>query len=130
MRNDYDYDAQLGARIADARNAAGLTQTQLGTRMSLTRSSIANIEAGRQRILANAVIRFGETLGIDPRWLLTGDAYAPPPRPPVRALVSQADRDQIQRGMSVLKSVASVLERLARGLPGEDTPRPPGQPVG
>lgn len=106
-----DYDALIGARIAQARKSAALTQTDLAKLMGLTRSSIANIEAARQRVLASTLLTLAEHLGCDPRWLLTGDSYAPPQRRPVR--MSQADRDQIKRGMSVLKTVADVLKRLA-----------------
>lgn len=38
---------ELGARIRTARNATGMTQEQLAPRAGLTRTSIANIEAGR-----------------------------------------------------------------------------------
>lgn len=108
-----DYDTQIGARIAQARKSMGLTQADLAKLMGLTRSSIANIEAGRQRVLAATLLALAEHVGCDPRWLLTGDSYAPPQRRP--AHMSQADRHQVQRGMSALKTVAEVLERLADG---------------
>lgn len=40
----------FGARLSGARKEAGLTQEQLSDRVGLSRASIANIEAGRQRI--------------------------------------------------------------------------------
>lgn len=42
--------SDLGRRIGSARRAANLTQGQLATSAGLTRSSIANVEAGRQRV--------------------------------------------------------------------------------
>jgi transcriptional regulator with XRE-family HTH domain len=106
-----EYDRQLGARIAQSRAMANLTQAELGDRMGLGRSSIANIERGRQRILAATLMELSQALYIDPRWLLTGGTYTPPRRQVTR--MSRADRGQIRRGMSMLKSVATVLERLA-----------------
>lgn len=67
-----DYNVELGARIAEARNAAGLSQSDLSTRMGLTRSSVANTEAGRQKMRAEQVMAIAEITGSDPRWLLTG----------------------------------------------------------
>lgn len=67
------YQLDLGARIAQARQAAELTQEELGRALDLTRSSVANIEAGRQAVLAERLVQIGELTGTDPRWLLTGD---------------------------------------------------------
>lgn len=108
-----DYDAELGARLAEARKSAGLTQTDLGNRMDLTRSSIANIEAGRQRILVVTLMAFGEHLCIDPRWLLTG-AQTAPGMAPARQF-SKADRDRIRRSGRDLRAVADALDVLAGG---------------
>jgi transcriptional regulator with XRE-family HTH domain len=55
-----------------ARIAAGLTQTELGALLALERSSVANIEAGRQQQTAEQVILTANATGADPRWLLTG----------------------------------------------------------
>ncbi len=38
----------LGAQVRALRNAAGLTQGELADRIGLTRTSVTNIEAGRQ----------------------------------------------------------------------------------
>jgi transcriptional regulator with XRE-family HTH domain len=47
--------AELGHRIRAARIAHGLTQGALADRLDLTRTSIANLEAGRQRISAHTL---------------------------------------------------------------------------
>lgn len=52
MDLDHFY-ADLGTRIAARRRALRLTQAELAARIGLTRTSIANIEAGRQRTLAH-----------------------------------------------------------------------------
>lgn len=41
--------ASIGRRILSARRALNLTQTELGSSIGLTRSSVANIERGHQR---------------------------------------------------------------------------------
>lgn len=106
-----DFDQQLGARIAEARRAAGLTQTELGDRIGLTRSSVANIEGARQHILAASLITIGRALDVDPRWLLTGDTYAPRTNPARR--LTKADIAQIHRATGTLRAVAECLDILA-----------------
>src|SRR5262245_12224930 len=54
-----------GRRIRDARSAANVTQAQLGAAASMTRSSIANLEAGRQRIAIHTLVLIAATLGTD-----------------------------------------------------------------
>ncbi|WP_345394394.1 helix-turn-helix transcriptional regulator [Nonomuraea salmonea] len=51
---DAEEQNQLGSRIADARQRAGLTQTELATAITLDRSALAKIE---KRIAAR--VRFG-----------------------------------------------------------------------
>ena len=40
----------LGKRIADLREAAGMTQTELARKLKTTQSAVARIEAGKQNI--------------------------------------------------------------------------------
>jgi len=56
----------------------GMTQEQLGDRLvpSVTRASIANVEAGKQRLLVHTLIRVADVLNLDVAALL--DAPAKP----------------------------------------------------
>lgn len=62
----------FGARIQQLRDALGLTQEELRKKVGLTRTSIANIEAGRQRVLLHDVDRFAKAFGITPKNLMKG----------------------------------------------------------
>jgi transcriptional regulator with XRE-family HTH domain len=63
----------LGERLKAARNAAEITQPQLAERLALTRSSIANAEAGRQRLDAEALASAAAACRCDLTWLITGE---------------------------------------------------------
>lgn len=54
----------FGKRVASARRKAELTQLELGVRVGLSRASVANIEAGRQRIVLHQAIEISEALGL------------------------------------------------------------------
>lgn len=59
------YDA-LGRRIYHLRKKRGLTQEQLGARLlpQVTRASIANVESGKQRVLAHSVAQLADALEV------------------------------------------------------------------
>lgn len=50
--------------IRDLRHAAGMTQQDAADALQISRPSLANIEAGRQRVLLEAVWHFADVYGI------------------------------------------------------------------
>lgn len=71
----------IGRQVAVARQELGVTQLSLSTAVGLTRSAIANIEAGRQRPPVHVVIAIAQALHVEPSALICGDklpVLAPP----------------------------------------------------
>lgn len=99
------FTAEYGQRVRSARAAAGLTQTELGERLNLTRSSVANVEAGRQAATAEQVIQTAEAVGCDPRWLLTGTGRA------TRIQTVGIPSRIVAGHIAALRSLAERLER-------------------
>ncbi len=62
--NEAEFLRAFGARVREGRMKVGLTQTELGKKLGLTRSSIANIEAGRQATAAYTLVRIVRLLGL------------------------------------------------------------------
>ena len=60
---------RFGEAVRYARLALGLTQRELADRLGYARSSITNIEVGRQRILLDDVFSFAKALEIKPQKL-------------------------------------------------------------
>lgn len=54
---------RIGDRIADLREAQGLTQTELAKKLHTTQSAIARIERGRQNVSADMLKKIGGALG-------------------------------------------------------------------
>ena len=62
----------FGARVRQLREVLGMTQDDLRRKIGLTRASIANIEAGKQRVLLHDVERFSTAFGISAKNLMKG----------------------------------------------------------
>jgi transcriptional regulator with XRE-family HTH domain len=60
----------IGQRIRRAREALGLRQDQLAEAISLTRTSITNIEQGKQRLLVHTLCDIAAALRVEPVDLL------------------------------------------------------------
>ena len=63
---------QVGLAVRRIREAVGVSQEELANRVGIRRTSITNIEAGRQRLLLHHVETFAEALGTTPKHLLRG----------------------------------------------------------
>lgn len=73
----------IGRRVATFRKDAGLSQSDLALAVGLTRSSISNIEKGRQKMLIHTLLEIADVLRIPPYSLLPkslgpSDAQKPP----------------------------------------------------
>lgn len=73
-------DAALGAQIRRHRMIKKMSQRNLGDAIGLSRSSIANIEAGRQPVTLGMFLTIAKALGVD-------DAALLPPRPPTSPVI-------------------------------------------
>jgi transcriptional regulator with XRE-family HTH domain len=64
----------LGQLLSAARLRAGLTQDRLGSKLDppMTRAAIANIEAGKQRVLVRTLTQLAEALEVDVKTLIPG----------------------------------------------------------
>lgn len=61
---------RIGELIRAAREKAGLTQEELGQRIGLTRTSITNIENGRQNIQVHTLYSIASVLDTSPHAFL------------------------------------------------------------
>ncbi len=62
----------FGRLVRAHRRRLGFTQDQLGERIGLARTSVTNIEHGRQKVLLHQVFAIAESLEILPEALLPG----------------------------------------------------------
>jgi transcriptional regulator with XRE-family HTH domain len=69
----------FGSRVRARREEMSITQEELGSRVDLSRTSITNIEKGRQRVLLHQMVEIAQALGTAPTELL--DPFEPAQRP-------------------------------------------------
>jgi transcriptional regulator with XRE-family HTH domain len=62
--------ALVGRRVREAREKQGLTQKALASLLSLTRTSVTNIERGKQKLLLHTLVELAQALHIPPVELL------------------------------------------------------------
>ena len=79
----------LGRRIRDERKQKKISQDELAASCGLTRASIANIEAGRQRLAAHRLCEIATALDTEPAQLLPPSS-APLPATDWTAVVDDA----------------------------------------
>ena len=63
--------AEVGGRVAAARERAGFTQRELGERLGLHRSAITRVELGQRQLDALELARIADVLGRTVEWFLT-----------------------------------------------------------
>ncbi|MBW9110151.1 helix-turn-helix domain-containing protein [Microbacterium ureisolvens] len=99
-----DSSAAVGARVAQARESANMTQQQLAVESGIERTALAKIERGLRRVGALELVDIAGALGVRVEWLLT-DAPA--------AVVAHRTR---QDPDLELASIDKHLERIARDV--------------
>lgn len=104
----------VGAQLRDLRDRRGLVQEQVAKTVGLTRSSIANIERGTQRLPLHAWVAICQTLGADPADVITRALQGVGPL--AEPLPSRGDRKaatfrrRLERAQAEITSLLNALE--------------------
>jgi transcriptional regulator with XRE-family HTH domain len=106
-------DVEYGARFKACRRAMGLTQDQTAAKVALTRSSIANIEAGRQMSTIADVARYADVFGVDPAWLAFGRVTVEGKPLPKPRTVASEDLVKLSNDLQKLAVRAMKLSAVA-----------------
>ena len=75
MRSSAEHEpiyAAIGSRVRYLREALGMSQADLAKSVGLTRTSLTNFEAGRQRTMLHTIEQMAAALHTTPKHLLKG----------------------------------------------------------
>jgi len=106
---------ETGKRVQERRNKRGMTQEQLGSRLNpaTTRASIANMEAGKQRILVHTLVQLADILGVKILDLLPVNKELP-------ANKSSDIASELQKKLKITKATA---QKYAQKIESTVTPK-------
>lgn len=96
-----DFYRRFGRHLRQARRAAGLSQADLAVAIKLARTSVSNIEKGRQKVLLHTFEEMLHVLNVQPGELLP--TAKPTPSPPGLNSLAHDARDFVKRGLSLEK---------------------------
>src|SRR6201995_4249574 len=69
---------RLMQELAQRRQEAGLSQTEIAARMGTSQSAVARLEAGAADVRASTLERYAAALGAEVPWTVPADAKEPP----------------------------------------------------
>lgn len=101
-------DSHVGSRLRLRRTLAGMSQTELGTKIGLTFQQIQKYEKGANRIGAGRLFQFAEILGVPPSFFFDG-------LPSQESTNLAADQSQ----NTMLSREAMELLRAYNGIPND-----------
>lgn len=93
---------EFGKLVRGYRKRSNLTQDELAERVGLSRTSITNIEQGRQKVLLHHVFLLAESLGVGPGALLPSARTHPVPEleQKIPADLTGAEKNWVRRVMA------------------------------
>lgn len=104
------FQQDLGQNMRRARLARGLTQQELAGAIGTTRASVANLEAGRQRMSAYVLVLAAGTLGVTTAELIPDAGSEDGGRRPARLAGDVPDAHR----MLLTRLLASAADRKDR----------------
>jgi transcriptional regulator with XRE-family HTH domain len=108
MNNEDKFYLELGKRIRRARIEQNLTQQQLADSLSLTRTSITNIERGAQRPLVHTVATIASELKVPVSTIIP--PYGPSAtQPKIETLIGKTTSPEER------KFLHSALKKVSKG---------------
>jgi transcriptional regulator with XRE-family HTH domain len=109
-----DLYGEVGRRLRQARVTQGLSQERLAQQLGISRASIVNIEAGRQRAPLHLLWQLSKTLGTDLSLLIPRrEELSPTAKEPT---LNSAMVRQIREAANNDPEAVKVLTRLASKL--------------
>jgi Zn-dependent peptidase ImmA (M78 family)/transcriptional regulator with XRE-family HTH domain len=118
--------AEVGERLREAREAAGLTQTQLAESIGMERTALVRVESGQRQVNAIELFRLSDSLGVPVAYFMNRSPAAMVSRRTAMAERStSADRNRFRLEVALETQVRDTEWLVANGLLSPPAGRPP-----
>ncbi|MFT7609565.1 MAG: transcriptional regulator with XRE-family HTH domain [Candidatus Aldehydirespiratoraceae bacterium] len=107
-----DADSDVGKRIAEAREAAGMERAAFGARVGVRPETVAAWETGHRRPRSNRLATIAGVLGVGISWLMIGHGDSPSEQDDLAGIAPE-----IAAIRAELELLVARLDRLASALP-------------
>lgn len=107
---------RIGEHLKTHREQRGISQLDLANTIGITRSSVANIEGGRQRIQIHALIAACQALGCDPAAIISRALEG---ADPLASVLSHGATQHTSRLRRQLLTAQGHINKLLDELPKE-----------
>lgn len=97
----------FGRRLKAARKSNKVTQNDLAERVGLSRTSITNIERGRQQVSLHVFLSLSKAVGIEPVRLLPDMGLLAPVDQKLKDEVKKQTQDNVE-ATAVMRSIAKL----------------------
>lgn len=119
MNEDFGDDfATFGDRIANARDAMGLTQAQLSRRLGVQEETLADWETDRSEPRANKLQMLAGVLNVSLVWLMSGEGEGAPAPIETEAVDAEAMLSELRAIRAEQLRLAERSTRLEKRLRG------------
>ena len=105
---------RIGEHLKTAREQRGVSQFDLASAIGLSRSAVANVESGRQRLPIHALIAACQALGCDPADVIT---HALEGADPLASVLSREATQHTARLRRQLLAAQGHINKLLDELP-------------
>ncbi len=102
-----DTAVEIAARLRSARQNAGLSQGQVARLLGLHRPTVTEIEAGRRKVAVHELKKLASIYRVSFTWLCCEDEDIDPRVSIAARELGRLSNDDLERVMSLLKSVAT-----------------------
>lgn len=107
-----DADSDVGSRIAQAREAAGMDRLAFGERVGVRPDTVAAWESGHRRPRSNRLATIAGVLGVGISWLMVGHGDSPSEQGDLAGIAPE-----IAAIRAELEMLVARLDRVTSALP-------------
>lgn len=98
----------FGRKLKKARRTKKVTQSDLADRVGLTRTSITNIECGRQHVSLHMFLALSDAVGVQPETLLPKLSLSPTVDDQLKKQVTLQTRGNVVEAAAVMGTIAKL----------------------